>query len=324
MVPRAHEVRLTFPAPGSKPVTVAQVRRWGLGELTHVIPVRRTREAVVDRCLAAELQVNPAVLPRMLDRAILKPLPGYVQKIARLSARESLAYVMGSATFCGLDLFAERGVFVPSRYTETLVALIVKEVRALAPHTKLRGLDLCTGSGAIAIALAHALPALRMDAVDRYERPVALARRNVERFDLGDQVRVFQGDLYNFPAIFTTHYDFIVANPPYSCTRENIPEGDAPACSAPPASTQGGKDGTAFLTRILSSRLPTILKPRSPLPSRVILEFSRHHVQHALNDWRTLWPDRDVTCHVTGLGRASVAATFGLRPPAPETPRSGK
>ncbi|MCM8613380.1 50S ribosomal protein L3 N(5)-glutamine methyltransferase [Accumulibacter sp.] len=74
-------------------------------------------------------------------------------------------------------------------------------------------LDLCTGSGCLAIIAAHAFPAARVDAVDLSADALAIARRNVADYELGERIRLLQGDL--FSGLGGRRYDLIIANPPY-------------------------------------------------------------------------------------------------------------
>jgi release factor glutamine methyltransferase len=139
-----------------------------------------------------------------LDAAIE---PAYLRLLERRQAGEPVAYLVGEKEFHGLSLQVDRRVLVPRPDTETLVewALECLEGRE-APSV----LDLGTGSGAIALALAHARRDARVTAVDASADALAVARGNAGR--LGLPVRFQQADWLDGAA---THYDLIVSNPPY-------------------------------------------------------------------------------------------------------------
>jgi release factor-specific protein-(glutamine-N5) methyltransferase len=127
----------------------------------------------------------------------------------RRGAREPLQYVTGETDFCGLKLKCDRRALIPRPETERLVEL-VKERMTTAPQ---RVLDLGTGSGAIALALAKIYPEAKVTAVDSSQAALALARENAAACGLEGRVECRQSDW--FSALGTEKYDLIVANPPY-------------------------------------------------------------------------------------------------------------
>lgn len=117
-------------------------------------------------------------------------------------------YALGCASFYGLNLKVGPGVLVPRPETEELVDLIVKENR----EADLRVLDLCTGSGAIALALARNLPFSRVEGVDISPQALAYARENMQA--LKTKVEFIEGDVFRLD-FDPGSYDIVVANPPY-------------------------------------------------------------------------------------------------------------
>ena len=129
--------------------------------------------------------------------------------VERRVAGEPLEVVVGWAEFCGLRIEIDPGVFVPRRRTE----LLVREAARLAPiRAPSVVLDLCCGSGALGVALAHLLPSVELYAADVEPAAVRCARRNVAT--VGGQV--FEGDLDEpLPASLRGRVDLLVANVPY-------------------------------------------------------------------------------------------------------------
>lgn len=143
---------------------------------------------------------------RSLDAAQLGRLRELVD---RRRAREPLAYVLGEWGFRRLVLSVDARALVPRPETEVVVERCLANLRGVeAP----RVLDVGTGSGAIALAVADEHPAARVVAVDRSEAALALARENLERSGLGARVELFRGDLLD--GIRGT-FDLVVSNPPY-------------------------------------------------------------------------------------------------------------
>lgn len=126
-----------------------------------------------------------------------------------------LQYALGETNFYGLKLKVKPGVLIPRPETEELVDLIVKENN----RSDLEVLDLCTGSGAIAIALARNLPFSRVEAVDISPVAVAIAGENAE--NLKTRVKVRMADVFTLTLQDYT-YDIIVSNPPYVAESEKV------------------------------------------------------------------------------------------------------
>jgi release factor glutamine methyltransferase len=148
----------------------------------------------------------------LVDRARLKQLSAMV---ARRKAGEPVAYIIGSKEFYGMRLIVDRRVLIPRPETEELVSRIVRDWRGKSPHV----VDLGTGSGAIACALADELPNASILATDASADALEVAALNVAEFSLWDQIVLAHGDL--FAAVQPgERFDVIAANLPYVGTDE--------------------------------------------------------------------------------------------------------
>jgi release factor glutamine methyltransferase len=172
-------------------------------------------------------------------------LASYRELIKRRLAGEPVAYLVSEHEFWGFPLWVDPSVLVPRPDTETVVE-VARATRAdrAAPC---RVLDLCTGSGAIAIALAKELPAARVIATEVSAPAAALARRNAERNGVADRVEVREGDLW--APVAGERFDLIVSNPPYIATSV-IATLSPEVRREPVLALDGGADGLAFYDRI--------------------------------------------------------------------------
>ncbi|WP_052230149.1 peptide chain release factor N(5)-glutamine methyltransferase [Streptomyces sp. CT34] len=134
----------------------------------------------------------------------------YWEAIARREAREPLQHITGRAFFRYLELTVGPGVFIPRPETESVVGWAIDAVRAMDVVEPLI-VDLCTGSGAIALALAQEVPRSRVHAVELSEEALRYARKNVE----GSRVVLHHGDALTALPELDGQVDLVVSNPPY-------------------------------------------------------------------------------------------------------------
>jgi release factor glutamine methyltransferase len=162
--------------------------------------------------------------------------------VDRRVAGEPLEHVLGWAEFCGLHIGVAPGVFVPRRRTEALAGEAVAHARPGAVVV-----ELCCGSGAVAAAVASAVPGIELHAADVDPAAVACARSNLPGVD------VHQGDLYAaLPSGLRGRIDVLVANAPYVPTSAIGLMPPEARDHEPSVALDGGDDGLAVLRRIVA------------------------------------------------------------------------
>ncbi|OON71982.1 peptide chain release factor N(5)-glutamine methyltransferase [Streptomyces tsukubensis] len=134
----------------------------------------------------------------------------YWETVARREAREPLQHITGRAFFRYLELQVGPGVFVPRPETESVVGWAIDAVRAMDVVEPLI-VDLCTGSGAIALAMAQEVPRSRVHAVELSEDALTWTRKNVE----GSRVHLHQGNAFTAVPELDGQADLVISNPPY-------------------------------------------------------------------------------------------------------------
>lgn len=172
-------------------------------------------------------------------------LAGYRALIKRRLAGESVSYLVGETEFWGLPFHVDASVLVPRPDTET----VIEVARTARPDRTLpcRIVDLCTGSGVIAVSLAKEFPAAQVVATEVSAAAAAVARRNAARNGVADRVDVREGDL--FAPVRGERFELIASNPPYIASAV-VPTLSVEVRREPVIALDGGHDGLAFYDRI--------------------------------------------------------------------------
>jgi release factor glutamine methyltransferase len=244
---------------GNEPWTVRRLLEW----TTQFF----TRKNVDAPRLSAELLLSHVMdAPRIkLYTNYEKPLPEsqltqYRDLVKRAGEHEPVQYLTGRAHFFNLEFEVTRDTLIPRPETETLVEHVLQAQRNLPGLEAPRVLDLCTGSGCIAAAVAKNLKNATVVATEISPRAASVARKNIERLGLADRVTVLEGDLLApLDQLPDAHpYDILVSNPPYIPTAE-IPKLDPNVRNYEPArALDGGPDGLDFVRRILTEAPPRL------------------------------------------------------------------
>ncbi len=225
---------------------------------------QRLRDAGVDaHALEARLIVAGAAgktPEKLLQDLQLYASDEIAQRVDALAARrlsgEPAAYLVGRWGFYGLDFAVTPDVLIPRMDTEVLVDCALARLRG---KTELaRVLDLCTGSGCIGCAIAHALPQSRAVLADISAPALAVARENIAALGLAGRVSAEQLDVRRDPPRELGSFDMIVSNPPY-IRDDEMPELDASVRDYEPAlALAAGADGLDFYRAIAEKWTPLL------------------------------------------------------------------
>lgn len=203
--------------------------------------------------LAATLDLDRVGLYVNFERP-LDPgeLTAFRERVQRRAAREPLQYIIGETEFWSLVFKVSPAVLIPRADTEILVEEALKRIEGSA-----RVLDVGTGSGAIAIALAHEKPEIQVMALDCSEQALDVARGNASRYGVAERINFLVGDLAMLPS---GPFEVIVSNPPYIPSRDW--EGLMPEVRdhEPRLALDGGEDGLQAY-RLLASQAGQLLTP---------------------------------------------------------------
>ncbi|OOB91898.1 peptide chain release factor N(5)-glutamine methyltransferase [Rathayibacter sp. VKM Ac-2630] len=220
--------------------------------------------------------------------------------VERRAAREPLQHITGVAPFRSIELAVGPGVFVPRPETEGVAQLAIDALRSVADPSPL-AVDLGTGSGALALSLAHEVPHARVIGVENSVEAFIWARGNRDRLQL-ENARIVFADLADALGDLDGTVSVVVSNPPYIPSAA-IPRDPEVRLFDPPAALYGGEDGLDVVRR-LSHTARRLLRPGG------VLVIEHGELQGAAirelltsDGWRGATTQRDLT----GRDRSTVA-----------------
>lgn len=252
--------------------TVLRILEWTseFFESKGIEHARRNAEEIIAHVLGIsrlEVYLN---FEKPLNAAERKEI---AELVKRRSLYEPLQYLLGSTNFRGLEIAVGPEVLIPRPETELLVEYALEMIKDIE---KPRVLDLCAGSGCIALAIAHEREDATLIATDISEQALSLARQNADQHKLSDRISFLQGDLL-IPR--DTSFDLIVSNPPYVPSARLDSLEKQVRDFEPMLALDGGASGLDVFGRILD-QLRDISQSGRNIPS-CILELDESHLNTA-------------------------------------------
>jgi len=183
------------------------------------------------------------LLEEVVDPKNLRKIEALARR--RIRERVPLAYLLKEAWLGEHAFYVDRRVIVPRSF---IAELLRERLSPWLPREPRRALDLCTGSGCLAVLLALEFPRVQVDAADLSAAALEVAKINIRKYELGKRVRAIRSDGFNS---IETKYDLIVSNPPYVTARSMRALPKEYRCE-PAMALAAGKDGLDLVHRILS------------------------------------------------------------------------
>lgn len=172
----------------------------------------------------------------------------YFKFIEKRRNKMPVKYILNKCEFMGIDYHVEEGVLIPRDDTEILVDEVLKSIRE---NEEKQVCDLCCGSGAIGIALAHYRQNIKVDLIDYYPIPEKVSLINIKKNKMEDRAVFIKSDLLEKPIEDKRMYDIIVSNPPYIEAEEIDKLMDDVKNYEPHTALDGGTDGLDFYRKII-------------------------------------------------------------------------
>lgn len=213
-------------------------------EMSGLNDADREAEFIVSHCLGIDRLHLYKEDPDIPERILLQ----IYEYLRRRAAREPLQYILGYAEFHGLKIKAGPGVLIPRPETELMVEKAVKIIKS--KQSKLKILDLCTGSGCIALALAGEFPDAEVYATDNSEAAIRYAEENVDRNRIKN-VTFLKGNLFDPLKNLDNKFDVIISNPPYIRRADMINLQPEIKDWEPVEALNGGEDGLDYYRIII-------------------------------------------------------------------------
>jgi release factor glutamine methyltransferase len=228
----------------------------------------------------------------------------YDDGLARRATGVPAQYITGHQEFWGLDLIVSPAVLIPRPETEHVVEVVLERAKATMIATRratspLQVVDVGTGSGAIALALAKERPSAKIHATDISPEALELARANATRLELASRIEFHEADLLH--GFAPASFDFVVSNPPYVGESEEDSVQLEVRKFEPPNAVFSGPSGLEVIERLIPQAHST-LKPEGWL----IFEISgtiADRVRTLLNEWDAV----EIKNDLQGIARVAVA-----------------
>jgi len=262
-------------------------KRWTIKELLDLTTKYLTEKAIdsprfcAEVLLSHQLKKTRVELYLDYDQSLREDeISGFRTLVRRRVKREPLQYITGHQEFWSLDLVVNPVVLIPRPETEILVeeAIKIRKSGLLSNDRTPLILDVGTGSGAIAIALAKEIEGARIWASDISPEALALAEENARSHNVRGGIQFYEGDLLEPFSASAIAFDMIVSNPPYIATEEFGSLAPEIRCYEPRAALDGSHGGMRLIERLIGDSGPYLRAG-----GWLLVEMDPHQTELALN-----------------------------------------
>ena len=233
-------------------VTAAEALRWGVSHLQvcGIETARLDAEVLLAHCLRWER----AALYRTRDYELtVDEHARFRDLVTRRGVDEPVAYLTGAREFWSLPFIVRPGVLIPRPDTEWVVEAALRYApQFLRRRSRCRILDIGTGSGNIAIAVAASLTSVEVTAIDISPEALAVAQLNAQSCQVAERVHFVCGDLLSPLYPGRSRFDLLLSNPPYIAAEEWLALPTTVRCYEPREALDGGGDGLLFYRRLFA------------------------------------------------------------------------
>lgn len=244
---------LRAPAQENTPWTIGRILEWTTQYLRADNQAVSTSRLEAQLLLAHALNCSRTELYTRYDEQPTEAQRSLLRDLVRQRAQGCpVAYLLGRKEFFSLEFEVNPDVLIPRPDSEWLVAETLELIKEISEP---RLIDIGTGSGCLAIALAKRHPTARLTAVDRCDKALAVARRNAEKHQVADRIQFLQGDLFDsVPS--GARFHVIFSNPPYIATAQIATLDKDVRLHEPMLALDGGCDGFAVLGPLMEKAPP--------------------------------------------------------------------
>ena len=278
-----------------KTQTVDGALREGAARLGSLPTARRDAELLLMRLLGVErawMMAHPDA------ELTAEQVERFEARIARRARHEPVQYILGEQEFYGLAMKVTPAVLIPRPETEHLVEAVIAKV---GRDAAVRICDVGTGSGAIAVALAHELPRAQVTAVDVSRAALDVAAENAQRHEVAERVRLVESDLLS--AVRGERFDVMVSNPPY------VAEGEVLEAQVreyePHGALFAGPTGLEVYRRLIPEAWEVLI------PAGWLVMEMGHGQREALRELLAGWDAVSFVGDLQGIPRVAIARRSG-------------
>lgn len=219
----------------------------------------------------------------------------FFKKIDKLCNNVPLQYITNQQEFMGLNFYVNENVLIPRSDTEVLVEAVINNIYK---EKSIKILDMCTGSGIVAVALAKNCPKVEITAIDKSSDALEVAIKNAKLNDVQDKIKFIKSDMFES---INEKYDIIVSNPPYIET-EIIKTLSKDVQNEPKMALDGGRDGLDFY-KIIAKNVNEFLKENG----QVFLEIGYNQKETVTKIFKQKFKEVKCIKDLAGLDRVIIA-----------------